>query len=73
MLIILNESIISAHLGLVSVLFLHHQKLCDKIIEDAERGDEDDERYGEVSVEKFLGIFSLENKWLRGDMVDRSL
>lgn len=53
---------ISAHLGLVSVLFLHHQKLCDKTIKDTEGGDEDDERYGEVSVEKFLGIFSLKNK-----------
>lgn len=26
------------------------------------------ERYGEVTAEKFSGIFSLESKWLKGGM-----
>lgn len=63
-------SMTSAHLGLVSVLFLHHQKWNNRTRKDTEGSDGDNERYGEVSVEKFSVIFSLENKWLKGGMLE---
>lgn len=49
----------SVHLGLISVLFLYHQKLHNRT---RKVGDKDDKGYGEDSAEKFLRFFSQKYK-----------